>query len=100
MSSADLALQEDEGARLGNDMAPELGKQEVDHVDIALVDLRVVCLEMTLRWLGTGLSGAEDICEKLHDDCLSRRDDVLGSVVTLVKVRVSDGYTYSDSLKA
>ena len=69
-------------------------------MNIALVDLRVVCLEMALRGLSTGLSGAEDICEKFHDDCLSRRDDVLGSVVILVKVYVSNGYTNSDSLKA
>jgi len=90
MSSADLALQEDEGACLGDNMATELGKEEVDHVDIALVDLWVVRLEMALGGLGAGLSGTEDICEELHDDCLSRRDDVLGSVVMLVESHVSD----------
>jgi len=69
-------------------------------MDIALVNLRVVRLEMALGGLSTGLSGAEYICEELHDDCLSRRDDVLGSIVMLAKVLASNGYTYSDSLKA
>lgn len=50
-------------------------------MDIALVHLRVICFEVALCRLSTGLSGAEDVGEKLHDDCLSRRDDVFRSIV-------------------
>jgi hypothetical protein len=57
-------------------MAAELGEQEINHVDIALVDLRVIRLEMALCGLGTSLSRAEDIRKKLHDDRLGRGDDV------------------------
>jgi hypothetical protein len=38
VAGADLALKENEGASLGYYVAAELGKEEVHHMDVALVD--------------------------------------------------------------
>ena len=59
MSSSDLTLEEDKRTCLGDDVSSKLRKQEIDHMNIALVDLRMVCLEMAFGGLRASLSGTE-----------------------------------------
>jgi hypothetical protein len=61
MTSPDLTLEEDECTGLRDDVAAELGQQEVDHVNIALVDLRMDRFHVAFGGLRSGLSGAEDV---------------------------------------
>ena len=77
MTSSDLTLQEDECAGLRDDVAAKFRKQEVDHVDIALVDLWVVHFHLAFCRLCARLPGAEDVSKQLHDHRLSWRNDVL-----------------------
>lgn len=79
MSGSNLALQENECTGLWDDMPSKLGKQKIHHMNIALVNLRMIRLDMSLVGLSADLSGAEDIGEKLHDDSLGWRYNVLGS---------------------
>lgn len=101
MTSTNLTLQENECAGLRNNVSAELSKEEVDHVDIALVDWQGVGLEKAFRGLCACLTGAENVCEKLHDDRLSRGDDVFGPGIKLAEsLQHKTLSTYSDSLKA
>jgi hypothetical protein len=100
MSNPDLTLEKNECTSLWNDMPPELSEQEIDHVNVALINLWMVRFEMAFGGLGTSLSRAEDVGEKFHYDGLSWRYNILGSGTSSVEFYQFMQWTYSDSLKA
>ena len=55
-------------------------------MDVALVNLWGIRSEQAFGGLCACLSGAENVCEQLHDDRLGRRDDIFrpGMLLALV----------------